>query len=148
MRRIGQDFDVVMWTASQLNRTAYNALIRTSEHMEGSLRKKNAAELVLVVNQTPEEYNAGFLRLYADKVRNPPEGAYDKMLGFKVIGNQQVVREYIQNSSEEKEHRAILEAVDQARDNLFKAKKAGGNSGKVPMPDFSQEINQAIRGGQ
>ncbi|QVW29055.1 MazF family toxin-antitoxin system protein [Bacillus phage SWEP1] len=148
MRRIGQDFDVVMWTASQLNRTAYNALIRTSEHMEGSLRKKNAAELVLVVNQTPEEYNAGFLRLYADKVRNPPEGAYDKMLGFKVIGNQQVVREYIKGSSEESEHRAILEAVEQARDNMFKAKKAGGNSGKVPMPDFSQEINQAIRGGQ
>jgi hypothetical protein len=66
-----REYNVVMWTAAQMNRTAMGAVIRTSEHMEGSLRKKNAAELVLTVNQTQQEYDDGFIRLYADKVRNP-----------------------------------------------------------------------------
>jgi replicative DNA helicase len=143
MRRIGQEYNVVMWTAAQMNRTAYNAAIRTSEHMEGSLRKKNAAELVLTVNQTQEEYNAGFLRMYADKVRNPPEGPYDKMMGFKVVGSAQTIRDY-RTEQEKQEHIAILEAVDSANDAAFKGKRRDKkNDG--PMPDYANEINSSIQ---
>lgn len=143
MRRIAQDYNVVMWTAAQMNRTAYAAAIRTSEHMEGSLRKKNAAELILTVNQTTEEYNAGFIRLYADKVRNPPEGPFDRMLGLKVVGAQMTVRDY-KTTAEQQEHAAILEAVDAGMETNFKAKKREKKDNQ-PMPDYANEINSSIQ---
>jgi replicative DNA helicase len=142
MRRIGQDYDVVMWTAAQMNRTAYSAAIRTSEHMEGSLRKKNAAELILTVNQTPEEYNAGFIRLYADKVRNPPEGPFDRMIGLKVVGSAQTVRDY-KTEQEKREHIAILEEVDSRMDQQFKGKRKE-KDGAAP-PNYADMINNTIQ---
>ena len=148
MRRIGQDYNVVMWTAAQMNRTAYSAAIRTAEHMEGSHRKKNAAELVLTVNQTPEEYAAGFVRVYADKVRNPPEGPYDRMLGFKVVGSAQTVRDY-RSEEEKREHASILEEVDSREEQSFKGKRKERNNGGN-APDYALEINNSIqrkRGG-
>jgi replicative DNA helicase len=142
MRRIGQDYNVVMWTAAQMNRTAYSAQIRTAEHMEGSHRKKNAAELVLTVNQSPEEFQAGFTRLFADKVRNPPEGPFDRMLGFKVVGSAQTLRDY-RSEEEKREHAAILEEVDSRMDAAFKGKKKKDNGG--PAPDYAAEINSSIQ---
>jgi replicative DNA helicase len=142
MRRIAQDYNVVMWTAAQMNRTAYSAAIRTAEHMEGSHRKKNAAELVLTVNQTPEEFAAGFTRLFADKVRNPPEGPFDRMLGFKVVGSAQTLRDY-RSEEEKREHAAILEEVDSRMDAQFKGKKKKDNGG--PAPDYAAEINNSIQ---
>lgn len=143
MRRIAQDYNVVMWTASQINRTAYSAQIRTAEHMEGSHRKKNAAELVLTVNSTEEEYKAGFVRLYADKVRNPPEGPYDKMLGFKVIGSAQSVRDY-RSDAEIKEHQAILEEVDNRMEQAFKGKRKEKQS-NAQAPNYTDMINNTLR---
>jgi len=143
MRRIAQDYNVVMWTAAQMNRTAYSAQIRTAEHMEGSHRKKNAAELVLTVNQTPEEYDAGFIRLYADKVRNPPEGPYDKMLGFRVVGSQQTIREY-KGDVERRAHKAAVEAADSRLEQFFKAKKHEKKD-KIQAPDYAAEINASVQ---
>jgi replicative DNA helicase len=142
MRRIGQDYNVVMWTAAQMNRTAYSAAIRTSEQMEGSLRKKNAAELILAVNQTPEEFNAGFVRVYADKVRNPPEGPFDRMIGFKVVGSAQTVRDY-RTEQERQEHVAILEAAESGMDAAFKGRRKE-KKGDVNAPDYANEINTSI----
>lgn len=144
MRRIAQDYNVVMWTASQMNRTAYSAVVRTSEHMEGALRKKNSAELLLTVNQTPEEFDAGYLRVYADKVRNPPEGAYDKMLGFKVIGSAMLIRDY--NSDEEaQEHTRVLQEADGRMENEFKGRNTNNQSKKPPAPNWANEINSTIQ---
>lgn len=142
IRRIAQDYNVVMWAAAQMNRTAYSAQIRTSEHMEGSHRKKNACELVLTVNQTKEEYDAGYIRLYADKVRNPPEGPYDKMIGLKVVGSAQTVRDY-RTEQEQREHEAVLEAAESASDAAFKGRRKEKKDG-VPAPDYANEINSSI----
>jgi len=143
MRRIGQEYNVVMWTAAQMNRSAYSATIRTSENMEGSLRKKNAAELILTVQQSDEEFRAGFVRLYADKLRNPPEGQFDKMLGLKVVGSAQTVRNY-KSEQERKEHLSILESIDDARDAMFK-NKGKGKQDNTQMPNYADEINQSIQ---
>jgi replicative DNA helicase len=143
IRRIGQDYNVLMWTAAQMNRTAYSAAIRTSEHMEGSIRKKNTAELVLTVNQTPEEFNAGFVRTYADKVRNPPAGSFNRMLGFKVVGSQMTVRDY-KDDREQQEHIAVLEEADNRMEGEFKGKKRGKKD-DTPMPDWASEINNSIQ---
>ncbi|AGY47367.1 DNA helicase [Bacillus phage Grass] len=141
MRRIGQDYRVLMWTAAQMNRSNYNAAIKTSEHMEGSHRKKNAAELVVTVNQTEEEFNAGFTRLYIDKLRNPPAGNFNRMVGFKVVGSQMTVRDYEGNEAED--HKAILEEVDNKNEQLFKGKKRDKKE-NAPQIDYSAQINQYI----
>lgn len=143
MRRIGQDYNVVMWTAAQMNRTAYSAQTRTSEHMEGSHRKKNAAELVLTVNQTEEEFNAGFTRLYVDKLRNTPDGPFNRMLGFKVVGSQMTIRDY-KDDRERQEHIAILEEADNRMEMEFKGKKRE-KKGSQPSPDYASEINNSIQ---
>lgn len=145
IRRIGQDYNVVMWTASQMNRTAYSAIIRTSEHMEGAHRKKNAAELVLAVNQTPEEFQEGFIRLYADKVRNPPDGAYDKMVGLRVLGSSMTVRDYI--NDEEAIHDRILEEANTMGEETFKRGRKANNP-KPKAPNYANEINNSITGGR
>jgi RecA/RadA recombinase len=141
MRRIGQEYNVVMWTAAQMNRSAYGALIRTAEHMEGSLRKKNTAELIFTVNQSKQEYDAGFIRLYADKVRNPPEGAYNKMIGLKVEGSKNKIRDCTEE--ERKEHRVILEEVDNEMEKSFKGKRKDRDSPSTP--DYANEINNSIQ---
>jgi RecA/RadA recombinase len=141
MRRIGQDYNVVMWTAAQMNRTAMNAVIRTSEHMEGSLRKKNAAELVLTVNQTQEEREAGFMRLFADKVRNPPEGLYDKMIGLKYVNGSNVIRNL--TDEEAREHKMVLIEADNNAEQGFK--KRGKEKSNERTPDYANEINSSIQ---
>lgn len=145
IRRIGQDYNVVMWTASQMNRTAYSAVIRTSEHMEGAHRKKNAAELVLAINQIPEEFQEGYIRLYADKVRNPPDGAYDKMLGLRVLGSSMTIRDYI--NDEEATHDRILEEANTMGEETFKRGRKANNP-KPKAPNYANEINNSITGGR
>jgi replicative DNA helicase len=141
IRRICQEYNVVGWTAGQLNRGAYSATIKTAEYMEGSIRKKNALEFVGVVQQSEEEFKAGFTRIYIDKLRNTPEGPYEKMLGFKVVGSAQSMMEY-RSESERREHQAILEAVQDNMDKSFKSKKKGSDGVTI---DYANEINSALQ---
>lgn len=148
MRRIGQEYNTVMWTASQLNRGAYSADTLTFQHAEGSHRKKNAAELVLVVNQTRQEYEQGFTRLYVDKLRNTPEGPYDDMIGLRVIGSSMTVRDY--NSNQERErHRMVLDEAVNSMHVQRANKKHAKDAGMSPT-DYTEQLNKAImnqRGG-
>lgn len=141
IRRIAQEYNVVMWTASQLNRTARSAQIKTGEHIEGSVRKINAVELVLVGNQTEDEYNAGFTRLYVEKIRNRKEGNIERMLGFKVVGNAQTIKDYA-SESEAKQHMSIIEAAAEKFENSFKNKKKDNSGNTI---DYAKEINQSLR---
>lgn len=144
MRRIAQDYDVAMWTASQLNRTAYSADIKTSEHIEGSIRKRNAAEIVLVGNQTEQEYLEGYTRLLADKVRNNPDGKAKRMLGFRVIGNAQTVRDYA-DEREMEHHQSLL---DMAADEKERKRNYKQRNDKGETIDYSAEINATIKQGR
>ncbi|AIW03491.1 helicase DnaB-like [Bacillus phage Moonbeam] len=140
IRRICQDYNVLGWTAGQLNRTAYSAAIKTAEHMEGSVRKKNAVEFVGVVQQSEEEFRAGFTRLYIDKLRNTPEGPYEKMLGFKVVGSAQSMMPY-RSDAERREHMAIIEEVQDNLEKSFKTKKKNNDGVTV---DYAKEMNETL----
>lgn len=70
IRGVGQEFNVITWVASQLNRGTYGADIKTEAHIEGSYRKQNALEALFVINQTSDEYENGFTRVYVGKARN------------------------------------------------------------------------------
>lgn len=141
IRRIAQEYNVVMWAASQLNRSARSAAIKTGEHIEGSVRKINAVELVLVGNQSEDEYNAGYTRLYVEKIRNRKEGNIKRMLGFKVIGNAQTIIDY-RTENEMKEHMQIIQESEEKFEKSFKNKKKGNDGVTI---DFAEEMNQTLR---
>ncbi|AMB18676.1 DnaB helicase C terminal domain protein [Bacillus phage Eldridge] len=140
IRRIAQEYNVVMWVASQLNRSARSAQIKTGEHIEGSVRKINAVEVALVGNSTEEEYNSGFTRLYMEKIRNRKEDNIKRMLGFKVVGNAQTIIDY-RTEQEMKEHIQILEEAKDKLEQSFKSKKKDNSGNTI---DYANEINQAL----
>lgn len=86
LRRIASQYNFVLWVASQTNRTSASQEIVNQYSIEGSKQKTNTVELCLSVNQTDEEFKAGFIRFYIDKIRNPDNESIpsDKMLYFKV----------------------------------------------------------------
>lgn len=110
IRAIAQKYNFVCWTLAQTNRTAHQADVITSAHLEGGRKILNASELVVTLNRKPEEYMNGFLRLHIDKVRNPaPEVTIPDEIGFKV--NRAGYR--IQDLTEDEviEHNSILREV-------------------------------------
>lgn len=141
VRRVAQDYDVVMWTASQMNRTSYGAQVVSGANIEGAHKKKNAVEMLLAVNQTPEEFESGYIRLFVDKLRNS-SGFYDKMIGFRVIGDSMTVRDY-GDEHEEREHNLLLESTEEP---LFKDTERNKQKGsKTQAPDFASQINQNLQ---
>ena len=97
LRKFAQKYDFGCWALSQVNRSGFEKDIIDSSAIEGSKQKINACELVLAVNQTPEEFKEGFLRLYIDKLRNSSGTSYDKMLQFKVVPSVMTVRDEVEN---------------------------------------------------
>lgn len=71
LRAIAQEYQTVMWTASQLNRKSEgSADLRTGSALQGSIQKKNAVEALLTIGMSNEERTEGFGRIYVDKSRN------------------------------------------------------------------------------
>lgn len=73
LRAITQEFNTVMWVASQLNRSAPNEDgLLTIRNTEGSFRKGNSVEQWLTINTTTRERANNFTRIYVDKARHAP----------------------------------------------------------------------------
>lgn len=137
LRAIGQENNVVMWVASQLNRGAGIEGIKTGSSIEGSYRKRNSLELSLVVNSTSAEYEAGFTRMYVDKSRNG--GNTGEMIHFKVEPYTKVVRG--ETPEEASQHANILQTRTGEATALSsyetKEKKA---------EDFKTRVNKSMGG--
>lgn len=121
LRATAQEYDFVLWTLSQLNRTSYGQDIKKADAIEGSKRKMNAVELVFTLNQTPEEFSNGFIRAYLDKVRNNSGVAYDKMVYFKVDPATMTIRD--ETPEEYHQHRALLDNGQQSGSSDYKKSK-------------------------
>lgn len=118
LRRICQEYDYICWAFSQLNRSSYDQGIKTVAMIEGSKQKINACEFVGTLNQTPEEFKNGFIRLYSDKVRNNSGIQYDKMLYFKVLPETMTIRDNTQE--ERREHEVLLQTVGEDSSSSYK----------------------------
>lgn len=70
LRSLAQELNVVMWTATQLNRTTSSADLLTLDNIEGSYRKKNVVEFAGTINVSKAERDNGYMRIYLDKLRN------------------------------------------------------------------------------
>lgn len=70
LRSLAQELNVVMWTATQLNRMTNGASLLTLGNVEGSYRKINTVEFGGTINVSKAEKENGFMRVYLDKLRN------------------------------------------------------------------------------
>ena len=109
LRAITQEFNTIMWVASQLNRTSPNENdIMTIRNVEGSYRKQNAVELWLTINVKPKERDAGYTRFYVDKARHAPTAT--QVFSMKVDSFTNNLR--AETPTEATEHAMLLQDND------------------------------------
>lgn len=70
---LAKDFKCPVWTASQVQRSAYTDEIVNMSAVSDSVKKIQKAHLVASLCQTPAEKEQGRMRLYVEKVRNGPD---------------------------------------------------------------------------
>lgn len=128
LRRIAGQYQMITWVASQMNRMANNQDILNAYAIEGSKQKINTVELCMSLNQTDEEFKAGFMRFYIDKVRNPGEGAWDKILKFKVNVKSMTYNE--ETPEESSAHDEILSVKKQNAFDEYKKPKMSSAEAK------------------
>lgn len=70
LRALAQEFNVVLWTATQTNREGARVRVITDTELGDSYGKIREADLGISFNQTLEEYEAGVMRGYILKARD------------------------------------------------------------------------------
>lgn len=145
IKYLAQDLNCVVWTASQLNRTARAQEIMTLESVEGSYQKKNILDFACTLNRTKEEYESGFMRLYLDKVRNR-ENFQGDTLYFKYDRLSMRIRP--ETEDEKIEHANILNEVeDDLKDYKRQAYKANHDDKEKQRQEKADKFNAQF-GGQ
>ena len=126
LRAISQEYNLVMWTASQLNRKSKDSKgMRTGNDIQGSIQKKNSAEFVAVINLNDEERESGFGRIYVDKNRNGSNTGM--VIPFKVDKLTGLVRQ--ETDTEAMAHESVLadSATTYTREDKYLAPKEDVN---------------------
>src|SRR5699024_5579123 len=107
LRKMAQMNDILLWTASQLNRTSYGQEIKKAEGaIEGSHRKMNTCEFVCTLNRTEAEYEQGYMRFFIDKNRNKDNFTGDTIFLKYIVATTELKDE------NEVEHRHHLDLLD------------------------------------
>jgi replicative DNA helicase len=75
LKGLAHDFDLAVWTDSQTNRAGFKADTADLDTIADSMKKAHKADVVLSINQTPEESKVNEARLFLAKARR-----YDKSI--------------------------------------------------------------------
>lgn len=101
--------DVLLWTATQLNRMSKQTDVKTLDSIEGSYRKLNVCAFAMTLNQTKEEFEHGYIRFYIDKIRDrykQENVLIDNCLYFKIdLDTLKITNE---TKAERAEHEGLL----------------------------------------
>lgn len=111
VKALAQSLNVVVWTATQLNRMSFSQDVLTLSSIEGSYQKINILDFACTYNRTKEEYLQGYFRLHLDKIRNRDNYSGDTLF-FKFDNVSTRICE--ESPAEKDEHLAILsqESID------------------------------------
>ncbi len=121
IRKLAQTYKFAGWVLSQVNRGGYSEDVLTAKSIEGSKQKLNAVEIAMTLNQKPIEFEKGFIRAYADKIRNNNGKSYNRMLSFKVVPETMTIRNI--TPDERVEHDMILNNLEEKEGRVFKNTK-------------------------
>jgi replicative DNA helicase len=69
LRAMGDEFGCAVWTASQIQRSAYERFQADTQHSSWSIEKPQAADIWISLNQDPSEEASNTLRLFLAKFR-------------------------------------------------------------------------------
>lgn len=118
MRAIAQEYNVVMWVATQLNRMKNDSGLKTEDNLEGSFRKMNILESLFILNTTAEEFEQGFSRLYVAKDRTG--GHKGQVINMKIDKETGLVRN--ETDREQMVHESLLanQPTSQERQQMAK----------------------------
>lgn len=142
LRKMAQDLDVVLWTATQLNRSASGQEVKTMASVEGSFRKLNTCEFVCTLNRTSKEYDEGFLRLHIDKNRNK-EGFMGDTLYLKYDLASTLLRD--ETEQEHIHHKTLVGSDDSELKAKRRAKYAKSDEDKLNNKKMqAQTINNSL----
>ena len=138
LRAITQEFNTVMWVASQMNRSAPNEDgLLTVSSVQGSYRKINVTDFFASINGSSKERTEGFSRLYIDKSRHAPTATNIYQLK---------VDEFTNNLRDETENEAIAHQAlfdDNNREEAeagFRKNLKGYESDQ--KPSFRDKVNR------
>ena len=70
LRGLAVENDVLVWTATQTNRQGRQVKLITDAELADAYGKIRTCDLAVSLNQTEEEFDNGFMRLYVMKSRN------------------------------------------------------------------------------
>lgn len=70
LRGLGQEFDMLVWTATQTNRQGRMVKVITDAELADSYGKIRTCDLAISLNQTEEEFDQGRMRAFVMKSRN------------------------------------------------------------------------------
>lgn len=122
LRDLAKKYGIILWVASQANRSGYLSQDITLYSIEGSKAKTNSMDLIVSVNATSKEYDEGFTRLKILKARNRsdhfPSDSYVKL---KV--DKSSVRYLDESPEEEEEHQKLLDELGTALNTSPKTNK-------------------------
>jgi replicative DNA helicase len=69
LRQIAAEFELAVWSASQVQRPAWGSTHIRMQDVAESIGKVNTADVVVTMNQTMDEEHMRILRFYIDKAR-------------------------------------------------------------------------------
>lgn len=99
--------NVLLWTGSQLNRSAGVADVKTVDNVEGSYRKINICEFWATINTSKEEREAGYMRWHIDKLRNLYGNYSDDFIYWKL--DQKNYKLLDETQQQHEEHVELIE---------------------------------------
>lgn len=135
LSKIAHECNVLLWTASQLNRTAHSSDVKTIDNVEGSYRKINICSLWLTINVNKDEREQGFIRYHIDKLRNLYGKKDDDFLYLKI--NQGTFKLMAESPDETEIHKQL---TSNTRKNSFKEQVTKENKDQ----SMSDIINEAL----
>ena len=135
LRSLGEQYNSLVWVASQTNRTANITDLVTAYSIEGSKQKLNPVELCMSLNRNEKEYQNGFIRFYLDKVRNGDKLPKDRLIGLKV--NQKYIGYENETAQDEQVHSEIVKAGDDDHFSEYRKKE-----NKISSKDVVKKINE------
>ncbi len=145
IRRIAQEYNFLGWVFSQLNRSGVASEFRSASMIEGSKQKLNPVEIALTINQTTEEQEQGYSRMYVDKLRNRTRADFNRMLPFKYVDETMTLRDL--TDQEVLHHQAILEDLEESVTGIRKQKKKEAQYNNQDVQNKLNGMNQALQGG-
>lgn len=104
--KVAQEKEVIIFTATQLNRGSFQTETLTMSNIEGSYRKKNTIAFGATLNSKGEERNQGRIRWYLDKIRNNYAKDNDQFLYLKY--DLKTMKLLPESPSEVEEHKNLV----------------------------------------